>query len=224
MARRVCRLLAICIALAGYTACTMPEELPGELVGAYRIDGALMENSCGSAALPAADPLRFDVEIRKHDGGGVWLVASPPGQPGSLADNGDFSFQRESTYDVGAQARRPVELLIEMDIERLSDPEAAQQQGEDRTQPCRLGVTERIAGTLLRDSLAEEDGGDGSAEASAAAEDETRSGNADLIAENEITVRVAGGDCRASVDDNGGPFERLPCEVRYELEGELITP
>lgn len=202
----------------------MPDELPGELVGAYRIDGVLMENSCGSTALPAADPLRFDVEIRRQDGGGLWLVASPPGQPGTLADNGDFSFQRESTYDVGAQARRPVELLIEMDIERLADPEAAQQQGEDRTQPCRLAVTERIAGTLLRDSLADEDGGIETSEASAAADDETRGGNADLIGENEIAVRVAGGDCRASLDDNGGPFEQLPCEVRYELEGELIMP
>jgi len=200
----------------------MPDELPGELVGAYRINGALIENTCGSSAVPAADPLRFNVEIRKQDGSGLWLVTSPPGHLGSLADDGDFSFQSQATYDVGAQARRPVELLVEMDIERLADPEAAQQQGEDRTQPCRLGVTERIAGTLLRDNLADEDGG---SDTSVAEDDDERpDGSADLIGENEIAIRVASGDCRASLDDNGGPFERLPCEVRYELEGELIAP
>jgi hypothetical protein len=221
---RCFRWLAICLALAGFTACAMPDELPGELVGAYRIEGALMENSCGGSAVPAADPLRFNVEIRKQDGSGLWLVTSPPGHLGSLADNGDFSFQRQATYDVGAQARRPVELLVEEDIERLADPEAAQQQGEDRTQPCRLGVTERIAGTLLRDNLTDEDGGAGSSPATAARDDERDESNADLIGENEIAIRIAAGDCRASLDDNGGPFEQLPCQVRYELEGDLIAP
>jgi hypothetical protein len=219
---RTCRLLAIGLVLAGWSACKMPDELPGELVGAYRIDGALLENSCGSSAVPAADPLRFNVEIRKQNGSGFWLVSSPPGHLGSLADDGDFSFQNQATYDVGPEARRPVELLVEMDIERLADPEAARQQGEDRTQPCRLAVTERIAGTLLRDNLADHDGG---ADSSAAErEDDGREGSADLIGDNEIAIRVAGGDCRASLADNGGPFEQLPCEVRYELEGELITP
>jgi hypothetical protein len=202
----------------GLSACAMPGELPGELVGAYRINGALMENSCGSAALPAADPLRFDVEIRSQDQSGLWLVSSPPGHPGSLAANGEFSFTRESTYDVGGQVRQPTELLIEMDIERLADPAVAQELGEDRTRPCRLNVRERISGRLLRDSIADADGG--ARERSVVDDDEL---DADLIAENEIAVRVASGDCSASLDENGGPFERLPCQVRYDLEGELIA-
>jgi hypothetical protein len=197
----------------------MPQEPAGELVGAYRIRGALMENSCGSAALPAADPLNFDVQIRTQNGSGLWLVAAPPPQLGSLTNDGDFRFERQSSYEVGE--RMPVELLVEMDIERLSDPEAARQLGDDGGQPCRLTVDERVSGTLLRDSREEDSDG-----ADEAADDERAgSSGADLIGENEIAVRVAAGtDCRASLEDNGGPFERLPCEVRYELEGELIDP
>jgi hypothetical protein len=197
----------------------MPQEPVGELVGAYRIRGALMENSCGSAALPAADPLNFDVQIRKQNGSGLWLVAAPPPQPGSLSNDGDFRFERLATYDVGE--RPSVELLVEMDIERLSDPEAARQLGDDSGKPCRLTVAERVAGTLLRDSL-DENAGD---ESDAAGEERASSSGADLIGENEIAVRVAAGsDCRPSLEENGGPFERLPCVVRYELEGELIDP
>jgi hypothetical protein len=223
MLRRVSRLLTTCLGCCSFSACAMPQELPGELVGAYRITGALIENSCGSAALPAADSLDFNVEIREQDGSGLWLVGAPPGHLGSLAESGDFSFQRESTYDVGGQARQPVELLIEKDIERLADPQAAQQLGESSTQPCRLSVSERIAGTLLRDNRPAE-AEDETEDARAGEGARLRDRNADLIGANEITVRVAAGDCRPSLDDNGGPFEQLPCEVRYDLEGELIAP
>jgi hypothetical protein len=202
----------------------MPDELPGELVGAYRINGALTENSCGSAALPAADPLSFSVEIRKQGQSGLWLAAAPPAHPGSLSDDGAFSFQRQSTYDVGGRARQPVELLTEMDIDRLADPEAAQQLGENATAPCRLTITERIDGTVLRESQGRADAGDRAHDTSASAgREEPRDSEVDLVADNEIgVVVVAGSDCRASLKANGGPFEQLPCAVRYELEGELI--
>jgi hypothetical protein len=211
------RFVAPCLAALVGCGCAMPQERAGELVGAYRINGELLENTCGSAALPAADPLRFQVEVRRQGGSGLWFVSAPPPHLGSLADDGDFSFERQSTYDLGA--RQPIELLVETDIERLADPEAAQQLGDDAARPCRLAVSERVAGTLLRDSVAD----DGQAEAADEAESGTRSG-VDLVGENEIAVRVASGDCRPSLEANGGPFERLPCEVRYELEGELIDP
>ena len=199
----------------------MPEEPPGELVGAYRISGALMENTCGESALPAADPLNFDVEIRRQNGSGLWLATAPPAHLGSLQDDGDFSFERQSTYDVGA--RPSLELLVEMDIERLADPEAAQHLGDDMARPCRLTVNERVAGTLLRDSLDDDNAGTGARETEVDPERASDS-DADLIGENEIDVRVASGsDCRSSLDENGGPFERLPCAVRYDLEGELLA-
>jgi hypothetical protein len=216
MQSRMPRIVAVGLVATAW-GCAMPQEPAGDLVGAYRIHGALLENSCGSAALPAADPLNFDVQIRQQNGSGLWLATAPPPQLGSLSNDGDFRFERQATYDVGE--RKPVELLVDMDIERLADPQAAQQLGDDRVQPCRLTVDERVAGTLLRDSR-EDESDDGAAEERASS-----SGSADLIGENEIAVRVASGsDCRASLEENGGPFERLPCEVRYELEGELIDP
>jgi hypothetical protein len=197
----------------------MPQEPAGDLVGAYRIRGDLLENSCGSAAVPAADPLNFNVQIRTENGAGLWLAAAPPPQPGSLSNDGDFRFERQAVYEVGE--RKPVELLVEMDIERLSDPEAAQQLGDDSGRPCQLIVAERVAGTLLRDSLENaDDEADDEAD-----EERAASSGADLIGENEIEMRVAAGsDCSPSLEQNGGPFERLPCTVRYDLEGELIDP
>ena len=216
------RLRVICVAppilSAALYGCALPEDRPGDLVGAYRIDGSLMENSCGSAALPAADPLNFDVEIRKQGRSGYWVVAAPPPYPGLLDDDGDFSFERQSTYDLGEQ--RSAELLVDMDIERLTDPEAARQLGDDTPAPCRLTVSERVAGTLLRVSAAHEaqDGGI-SAEGRSG-----RSSGTDLVGKNDIAIRVASGDCRRSLREHGGPFERLPCAVHYDLEGELIDP
>ncbi|MFI5306419.1 MAG: hypothetical protein ACHQ53_03640 [Polyangiales bacterium] len=56
----------------GLGGCTMPQT-PGDLVGSYHISAELSDNSCGDAALPAAQHLSFDVDIRsdKH-GGGYW--------------------------------------------------------------------------------------------------------------------------------------------------------
>src|SRR5262245_27885065 len=97
--------------------CAMPDELPGELVGAYHIEGALMENACGSDAVPAADPLSFDVEVRVADGSGLWLAASPPAFPGRLENDGDFQFERQSSFNVNANGQQvdPAEVQTEMD-------------------------------------------------------------------------------------------------------------
>lgn len=190
----------------------MPEPV-GELVGAYRIEGALIENSCGSAAVPAADPLRFDVELRDDDGIGLWLRVPPP-RSGRLDDDGEFRFEVQATYAASSEPNEPPETLTEMQIEALADPSGYEQLDRPPAQRCGLMVTELIQGTVLHDSR--DDG-----EPSFRPEDEDDV--VDLVGQNEISIRgVPGTDCSPALATQGGPFLALPCRIDYELEGQLI--
>jgi hypothetical protein len=192
----------------------MPEP-PGELVGAYQIDGALTENSCGSRALPAVDPLSFSVEIREDDRQGLWLRDTPPARPGRLDEDGSFEFTFESRYPVTATTETRVESLLERDVEELADPATYDDLDATRAQPCLLLVDERVSGQLLRDSRPLDPDAPGARDAGADQEH-------DLVGENTIDVRGAGGDCGVVLEEQGGPFLELPCRAHYELQGELI--
>ena len=216
MRHRVILLLTYGVALAGTAACAMPSELPGERVGAYSLEGELTENSCGSQAVPAMDPLRFNAELRQDDQGqGVWLRGKPPGQPGKLEADGRFRFQLESTFDVRTKPPEKVETLIYEDIERLADPDTYDNLDQPAGKPCRLVIAERIEGRALRVHRAD-------AGSSYTTDGGVEPGTADLVAENEIQIRALAGDCNVVLAQLGGPFLALPCRVHYDLEGELI--
>lgn len=193
----------------------MPTELPGEHVGAYSVSGELTENSCGSAAVPAVDPLQFKVEVRDHQGTGLWVQGAPPGRPGKLEEDGVFRFRLESRYNVPGKPAEPVEMLIYTDIEKLADPATYDNLDRKPAQPCQLLVSETVEGRLLADDR-EQAGG------SASRPKPSTGDRVDLIGENEIAIRAAGGDCSLVLADNGGPFDDLPCRVHYELEGALV--
>ena len=198
----------------------MPEP-PGELVGAYHIEGALLENSCGSAAVPAADPLRFDVEIRDDDGTGLWVRVPPP-RSGRFDDDGEFRFEVQSTYAASAEPNEPAETLTEMDIEALANPTTYERLDQAPAQRCRLTVSEVIRGTVLHDSRGDEDGPGLPPEPEDETGDESDD-EVDLVGENEISIRaVPGTDCSPALEEQGGPFLALPCRVSYELQGELL--
>jgi hypothetical protein len=190
-------------------ACAAPEP-PGKLVGAYHIQGKLLENTCGTAALPASDTLSFDVEIRQDEQGrGIWRLAMPPATFGSLALDGSFVFELEHNYRVG-MSQDPIERLSELDPEALANPELVERLDEaGMQQPCTLVVVHRIEGTLY--DVQDDDAGVNDAGA-----------EADLLGENEISIRAAQGSvCTAVLTTYGGPFDDLPCSARYALEGEL---
>jgi hypothetical protein len=194
----------------------MPEP-PGELVGAYQIEGALTENTCGSRALPAIDPLSFAVEIREQDRQGLWLRDTPPARPGRLDEDGSFEFTFESRYPVTTTTESRLESLIEADAEKLADPAAYEDLDSMQSTPCLLLVDERVSGRLLRDSRPAQDGDpEGARDAGADEED-------DLVGENSIDIRAAGGtDCDLVLEAQGGPFLELPCRAHYQLSGELL--
>jgi hypothetical protein len=197
--------------------CGCPQSnAPGKLVGSYHISGALTDNTCGSAALPAADHLSFDVDVREAKGAGYWVRSSPPPQGGQLDAAGNFTFELQNTYRLGGMTKEPVEALIDMDPEKLANPQVYDHLDQAQPPPCQLTVTERIKGTLLRDLRQLADGGTGPSSDAIGADD--------LVADNEITIRpAAGSDCKMVLAAQGGPFDALPCRAHYDLTGQLAT-
>jgi hypothetical protein len=200
-------------------ACQVPDP-PGDLVGAYHIDGELTDNTCGSDALPAADPLTFDVEIRKDkQGHGLWVRDTPPPRVGSLHSDGSFDFSVESAYDVPMTTSTATDTMFQQDPDpaKAADPEAIDRSETQAMQPCRLLVDETIHGTMLRVESATDAGTN--ADASTNADAGTGS---DLTGENQIAIRAqAGSTCNRVLASQGGPFLALPCQAHYKLTGTL---
>lgn len=70
---------------------------PGELVGRYRVSGALEADSCGPG-LGANRSIAFDVELREDDASGYWLFGDRAPSPGTLDDEGNFLFQQRGGW------------------------------------------------------------------------------------------------------------------------------
>jgi hypothetical protein len=193
------RLAAPCLLVLGACVAVPP---PGDLVGTYAVTGTLLENSCGEQALPAVDPMTFRVELREDPelGRGYWLVA-PPARAGTINDSGAFSFEIERSYVLSET--RPPEIEITADPELAIDPEQIDRQ---RQLPgdCVLFVNEAVAGNVARDSGA-----------SPTPEESELSGTTDV----EVRTDRAPA-CDGLLVAGGGPWESLPCRVRYSLSGE----
>lgn len=72
-----------------------PVDPTGEVVGTYEVTGSLVENSCGSTAFNAVDPLSFVVELRSEDHGpAVWRRPSAAIVNGSHTGD-DYRFRTE---------------------------------------------------------------------------------------------------------------------------------
>lgn len=191
-------------------ACAMPEP-PGELVGDYHIEGALTENECGDEALPAADPLSFDVQIRRDGKAGYWLQGMPPARPGQIGGDGFFSFELRQIYDVPTNGAAVDEPYTSSDPEELADPERFDKLDAARNGACRLTITETVEGSVLRDSEELD------------AEDDGEDRGPDLVGDNVIAIsKEAGSQCERVMREAGGPFEQLPCKAHYDLTGQLL--
>lgn len=172
-------------------------ELPGNLVGRYRVIGMLKGNTCGIAALPATDPLLFEVEIRKQAGMGIWAIPEKPFLSGKLTQDGEFIFRIEESFFVPTSPKNPETMV-------LYDPEKAAS-----VQECRIDQIEVIKGTIHQGT--HESGRD-------AGNDQ----HPELRGEDIIDiVPSSGSECNAASSSSGGPFSSLPCQTIYTLEGEL---
>jgi len=173
-------------------------QLPGEPVATYRVVMSLVENTCGSQAIISTDGKEYSVELRQEGVKGYWRRAGRPAVQGTL--DADYNFTFTSSGVVASE----------------------QDAGTDG---CQLVQDEVLSGTLRADA-----GGDGGVPAGgdagvAAAGDAGTDALGSLIGEDVLRITsMAGTDCSRALAAGGGPFEALPCTVRYKLTGVKRDP
>src|SRR5687768_12661779 len=110
-------------------------EYPGEVVAAFHVVGALEENECGTTAVPAMDPITFEVELRQDRGRGFWRRTDAPVVSGTYDEEGGFEFR--TTRQVPVIAPEP----------------------ETGVRGCALEQREEVSGTVTFAIVSEEDAG-----------------------------------------------------------------
>jgi hypothetical protein len=197
---------AVCVLLG---ACKQGTDGTGTLVGVYAVRGVLVENSCGTTALPTPSPLEYNVEIREDHGVGYWMPAKSSQNAGSLTTRGEFSFSATQSAVLsmtqGGQQLQP------------TDFQTLQPDFDLQKKTCAVTSMRRISGSLQRRNAA--DGGFvteiGSVDAGA---------DDDLVGTDIVEIAPsAGSDCNASLSALGGTYLALPCGARYLLTGTLAA-
>jgi hypothetical protein len=197
------------LALFAAVSC-MPSnpDASGDMVGVYAINGALVQNTCGQAALPAVDPLKFEVEIRQNDRVGYWQTDKQPQRAGELDDDGTFLFTGEQTSLVSSMRTARNDLEPANFVSLTPDFDL-------KTTNCAMRVKETIEGSLAR-RIVSVDGGEPQVD------DADPGAKHDLKGDNTIEISATPeSDCSASLATYGGPFSNLPCMAHYVLSGEL---
>jgi hypothetical protein len=181
----------------------------GTLVGVYAVRGVLVENSCGTTALPTPSPLEYNVEIREDHGVGYWVPAKSPQNAGSLTARGEFNFS--ATQSAVLSMTQAGQQLQPNDFQTL------QPDFDLQKKTCAVTSMRRISGSLQRRNAA--DGG-GVAEIGSADAGE----DDDLVGTDIVQISPsAGSDCNSSLSALGGTYLALPCGARYLLTGTLAA-
>ncbi|MFW5926209.1 MAG: hypothetical protein ACOCV4_08570 [Myxococcota bacterium] len=182
------------------SACT--PEYPGETAGTFTVTGRLDENTCGSDAVPAADPLVFDVELRREDGQAWWRRPDAPLVDGTVDADGVYRFRFQQVITVlEPDAGQPGCALEQSDQVEVSLTEIARDAGttDAETTATDAETTTTDAETTTTD---------------AGAPPSTLEGQ-----QHVEMAPTAGSDCQSILATAGGPFHALPCTIVYTLEG-----
>jgi hypothetical protein len=198
------RLCGVALFIAGFGC---DPQLPGDVVGTFKVHVTLRENTCGAGAVFTNDQREYSVELRTDDAHhrAYWHVPKVQPLTGSLEPEDAFIFRMESIV--------------------------ASQSSDAGAPPCSLVQAEELAGRFLREdagadaSEAESDAetakDGGAAEASA---DAGPTRDSPLAATHTLTISAAqGSDCSVAIAPKG-PFTTLPCVVRYDLVGTRRGP
>jgi len=186
-------------------ACLVPEEEEGELpptqeLGRWHFVGTLQENTCGSAAVPALDPIEFTADLSRTGDRAEYRRLEAPLTYGTVRADESWRFEsgvQVQGYEADPLTGRPACNLLQIDELVIDDvPVPASQ----------------VVG----------DGGvDAGPDAGPVEEDEEPE---PLVGRSIITLGAAPGyDCSAAVAVYGGPFLALPCQIRYDLEVTEVT-
>ncbi len=187
------------LALAPWLLLSCTNQLPGDTVGTYRVVMTLVENTCGPKAVFTQDGKGYSVELREDRGRGYWHITDQRPVQGTLDAKHNFKFTFSS-------------------LVASEGPDA----GPDA---CRLVQDELLSGSLR--SFAAADGGtaDGGGTADADAKNAADAPLSTLVGEHVFRISsYAGTDCSRALQTAGGPFEALPCTIRYTLSGTERDP
>jgi hypothetical protein len=184
-------------------ACT--QELPGDVVGTYRVTMKLEENTCGANAVYLQDGREYSVEIRSEERNsqGYWHLADTSPIPGKY-ENDSFEFKFSALVASAAE--------------------------DAGASPCRLQQDEVLSGMIVRakDANGGEDAGAADAGEDAGVDAGSASDDTDMTRlEGTHVLSIgpySGTDCSMEIAAKGGIFEALPCRVRYSLSGRERKP
>ncbi len=173
----------------------LEKEKPGQSLGTFRVVSSLAENTCGSSAVGAIDPLVYDIELRKGNGVVYWIRGRAPAVTAPMDRNGGF--------------------VLRSNLEQLFAKSTADEAA------CVAEQREVLRATLKSFNVTAPDGGvpaaDAGADAGATIEVPTFSG------ENTIDFSpTATSNCARMLAAYGGPFAALPCRVRYTLQADVL--
>jgi hypothetical protein len=196
-------------------------ELPGEVVGTYRITMKLEENSCGPGAVNLLNGHRYAVELRSDAQHGYWRV---PGQPPLQGSYEARRFRFENTGIVahedsdagprGCTLRQLDVLTGQLRGASAEDPDGGSDGSESEDEQA------LDAGDESGDAAVEKDQDDANADAG----DGGTTSELPLHGDHTFTISaVAGTDCSTALAPRGS-FAKLPCNVRYAIGGVKIKP
>ena len=96
------RLVALCRLLSAVAALLVgcSDNLPGDVIGAYRVTMRLDDNSCGERGLPLPDGYAYAVELRADEPRGYWRTPGAAPIEGRY-QRGSFEFGFAMTLDLG---------------------------------------------------------------------------------------------------------------------------
>jgi hypothetical protein len=217
---------SLALALFGATALACG-ELPGEVVGTYRITMTLEENSCGAGAINLLDGHRYSVELRSDMKRGYWHV---PGQPPLKGEYDAPNFRFENAGIVASEgpdagprgcSLRQVDRLTGR-VSELPDAGSADQDAEAEGEQAADAEAE---GEEEADAAADKDVKELDAGLHEDTDDDAGT-DEDLALRGEHTFTISaasGSDCGNALEPRG-PFQKLPCTVRYSVRGVAIRP
>lgn len=183
------RPVAILLMLAAGCLPGGDEDLPGEVIGEFEVQGLMVLQSCG-AAVPAPDPLDLEFELRLEDNTRAFYRLSGGNTFAGTVSEDEYTFQASQTFTViepdarigyagcTVTQRDTFTFLLETSTEEDS---SVDKQGEDTDLDTRLMT---LVGTQATD-----------------------------------IEPLQGSDCRPAVTAFGGNFQSLPCRIEYALTG-----
>ncbi|MCA9616861.1 MAG: hypothetical protein H6721_23350 [Sandaracinus sp.] len=199
-------------------ACLASPAPEGDLVGDFLVQGVLEANECGAAAVPANETIELRVQVRRDGNLASWRTPAG-GVVRGVHGDGEFAFSVASTIPI--YEADPALGTAGCSLDQLeSITVVAEVEAQERDDDASVDSDASVDG----DASVEDDAG--RADAGVSASDAGTSVTATRL-EGQSILRFrpsAGSACAPLLAIQGGPFDDLPCEVRYRLQGTPTDP